>query len=119
METTINAVAADGLADIFKALSEPNRLRILALLREGTLCACDLEQALGLRQSNLSRHLTVLKNARLVSATKKNTFVYYHLSAEHKTGFDIAGFLGTLHGDPWDADTFSLKTFLTQKNRIC
>ena len=65
------------LTDILKALADPNRLRVLNLLDGRTLCVCDLEDILGLNQSNLSRHLAKLKQAGLVTATKKGLFMYY------------------------------------------
>ncbi len=65
------------LAETLKALSDPNRLRILNLLGKGTLCVCDLEDVLKLNQSNLSRHLAKLKQAGLVTGEKKGLFMYY------------------------------------------
>ncbi len=65
------------LADLLKALADPNRLRILHLLGTQTLCVCDLEDVLGLEQSNLSRHLAKLKHAGLVTSSKKGQFAYY------------------------------------------
>lgn len=63
--------------DTLKALADPNRLRILNLLEDRTLCVCDLEEVLGLNQSNLSRHLGKLKAAGLVTSKKKGLFMYY------------------------------------------
>lgn len=65
------------LSATLKALSDPNRLRILNLLGQGTLCVCDLEDVLKLNQSNLSRHLAKLKQAGLVSSQKKGLFMHY------------------------------------------
>lgn len=65
------------IAETLKALADPNRLRILTLLGDQTLCVCDLESALGLEQSNLSRHLSRLKQAGLVTSSKRAQFVYY------------------------------------------
>ena len=65
------------LTDVLKALADTNRLRILNLLGEQTLCVCDLEEVLKLNQSNLSRHLAKLKLAGLVTAQKKGLFIYY------------------------------------------
>lgn len=65
------------VTDTLKALADPNRLRILALLQNQTLCVCDLEEILGLNQSNLSRHLAKLRQSGLVSAQKKGLFMYY------------------------------------------
>jgi ArsR family transcriptional regulator len=63
--------------DTLKALADPNRLRILTLLENRTLCVCDLEEVLGLNQSNLSRHLAKLKAAGLVTAQKRGLFMHY------------------------------------------
>ncbi|MEI8095758.1 MAG: metalloregulator ArsR/SmtB family transcription factor [Spirochaetales bacterium] len=65
------------LDETLKALADPNRLRILNLLADHALCVCDLEEVLGLNQSNLSRHLAKLKQTGLVTATKKGLFIYY------------------------------------------
>ena len=65
------------VSDVLKALADPNRLRILNLLHERTLCVCDLEAILELNQSNLSRHLSRLRQAGVVKARKKALFTYY------------------------------------------
>lgn len=65
------------LTETLKALADPNRLRILNLLGDRTLCVCDLEEILQLNQSNLSRHLAKLKQAGLVTAQKKGLFMHY------------------------------------------
>lgn len=67
------------MVEIFKALSDESRLRILSLLLQGELCVCEIEASLALTQSNASRHLTVLKNAGLVSSTKKAQWTYYKI----------------------------------------
>jgi ArsR family transcriptional regulator len=65
------------LTEVMKALADTNRLRILNLLGDQTLCVCDLEDVLRLNQSNLSRHLAKLKQAGLISARKQGLFAYY------------------------------------------
>ena len=65
------------LSETLKALSDPNRLRILNLLEGKTLCVCDLEAILQLNQSNLSRHLAKLKQTGLVSSQKRGLFMHY------------------------------------------
>lgn len=69
------------LASLFKALSEPVRVRLMALLlsRE-ELCVCDLVEALGLPQSVVSRHLAYLRNHNLVSASRRGVWMYYRIS---------------------------------------
>ncbi|MBU3142675.1 metalloregulator ArsR/SmtB family transcription factor [Clostridium sp. CF012] len=67
------------MVDIFKALSEENRLRILALLLEGEMCVCEIEDCLNMTQSNASRHLTALKKCGILEAYKKAQWVYYKI----------------------------------------
>lgn len=71
----------DTLANLFKALSEPTRVRILALLLEkGELCVCDLVDTLVLSQSVISRHLAYLRNNDVVIAHREGVWMYYQLS---------------------------------------
>jgi ArsR family transcriptional regulator len=67
-------------AQLFKALSEPIRLRILTLLTSGERCVCDLMAALNLPQSTISRHLSFLRNAGLVTGRRGGQWMYYQLS---------------------------------------
>jgi ArsR family transcriptional regulator len=71
----------DALASLFKALSEPVRVRLMALLltRE-ELCVCDLTTALGLPQSVVSRHLAYLRRHQLVSATRRGVWMHYQIA---------------------------------------
>jgi len=77
--THIGGISAD-IVDIFKALSDENRLRILNLLRNGELCVCDIEAVLNIKQSNASRHLNRLKTAKIILPEKKSQWVYYRLN---------------------------------------
>lgn len=70
----------DFKAAVFKALAHPNRLRILAALRSGEKCNCELGPLLRLEQSNLSRHLLALAEAGLVTARKEGVRVMYHVA---------------------------------------
>ena len=76
------------MVDIFKALSEESRLRILTLLMEREMCVCEIEVCLNMTQSNASRHLTVLKNCGILQYYKKAQWAYYRMSEsfieEHK-----------------------------------
>lgn len=68
------------LSQIFKALSEPTRLEILALLfLHGELCVCDVEEALGVTQSKASRHLRYLLGAGLVGDRREGLWVRYRI----------------------------------------
>lgn len=70
------------MIQIFKALSDANRLRILSLIWKNEMCVCEIERTLCLTQSNVSRHLTLLRNAGLITAVKRPPWIYYRLSNE-------------------------------------
>lgn len=68
------------LAQLYKALSEEPRLRILALLmRHGELCICDLEAALDATQSKTSRHTRYLAQAGLVQDRREGVRMHYRI----------------------------------------
>jgi ArsR family transcriptional regulator, arsenate/arsenite/antimonite-responsive transcriptional repressor len=67
-------------ARAFHALSDPRRLQILAVLRDGERCVCDLQADLGLAQSLLSFHLKTLRDAGLVSVRRSGRWAHYSLS---------------------------------------
>jgi len=72
------------MADMFKALDDPTRLKILnALMLEPELCVSDLTQLLGLTQPAVSHHLKGLRQARLVKFRRVGKAAYYSLDDEH------------------------------------
>jgi len=73
------------LEQIFKALADENRLRILNLLFQGEFCVCELEVFLGLSQSNLSRHLGKLKTSGIITAKKDGQWVHYMISKQFQS----------------------------------
>jgi ArsR family transcriptional regulator len=70
------------LVDILKALAHPVRLRILALLRGGELCVCEVAEVLGLAPSTVSEHLTGLRRTGVVREWKVGRWVHVALSDE-------------------------------------
>jgi ArsR family transcriptional regulator len=70
--------------DIFKALGDETRLRLvnLFLQTEEDLCVCEMVDALELPQYQISKHLTILKNAGLLQGSREGTWVYYRLDRE-------------------------------------
>lgn len=74
---------------VFRALSDPIRLRILNLLVTGELCVCDLVSVLGVPQPTASRHLAYLRKVGLVTVRKESVWCYYRL-APATTDFDAA-----------------------------
>jgi ArsR family transcriptional regulator len=69
-----------GMVEIFKALSDENRMRILSLLLKNELCVCEIELILDMTQSNVSRHLGKLKEAGIISQKKDSQWIYYRIS---------------------------------------
>ena len=72
----------DMLTRIHKALAHPVRSRVLALLRGGELCVCQLNAVIGLAPSTMSAHLGELKDARLVAERKSGRWVHYRIETE-------------------------------------
>ncbi|MGV8174281.1 MAG: ArsR/SmtB family transcription factor [Methanothrix sp.] len=67
-------------AEIFKAMADPCRLKILQLLKEGELCVCEIMVGLGRPQSSTSHHLSILKDAGLIRERKDGRWSRYRLS---------------------------------------
>jgi ArsR family transcriptional regulator len=65
------------LTPVFKALSDPTRLRLLSLLSEGEVCVCFLSEVLKIVQPKVSRHLAYLKRAGLVTARREGKWMHY------------------------------------------
>jgi ArsR family transcriptional regulator len=82
MTPTTKTASPQVLARRFQALSDEKRIRILQLLAEGERCVCEIQPALGLRQSLLSFHLKTLKDAGLVSDRREGRWVHYSLVPE-------------------------------------
>ncbi len=68
------------IINIMKALGQENRLRILNLLNQQKLCVCELQNIMDENQSNISRHLNVLKQSGLISSEKDSLWIYYYLN---------------------------------------
>lgn len=106
------------IADIFKALSDPTRLRIAALLTHGELCVCDLMEILKLPQSTISRHMARLKSAGIVKDRRQGKWVHYSLA---DGGFpnDIRRFLSkeVMGDEPHQSDLRNLRKYLVTKKQ--
>src|SRR5262249_48290935 len=66
---------------LFKACSDPTRLRILQMLRGGELCVCDIVDILNVPQPKVSRHLAYLRRFGLVNARKNGLWIHYSLKS--------------------------------------
>jgi len=75
--------AVTGLADTFRALGDPTRVRILDALSHGELCVCDLAAVLRVSQSAVSHQLRLLRGMRLVRPRRDGRVVFYALDDQH------------------------------------
>mgnify|MGYP001018338937 CR=1 FL=1 len=71
---------------ILKALADENRVRIMAALNVGELCVCQVVELLQLAPSTTSKHMAILKQARLVDSRKEGRWMYYRLTEEDGVG---------------------------------
>lgn len=86
------------LAETFKALSDPTRLRIVSLLADAELCVCDLAAALGMSQSAVSHQLRTLRDLRLVRWRREGRQIFYTLDDEHVADLFRRGLDHVVHG---------------------
>ncbi|UCD32811.1 MAG: winged helix-turn-helix transcriptional regulator [Desulfobacterales bacterium] len=80
---------------VMKALSDPNRVKILKLLQQKVLCVCELQHALELSQPNVSKHLKILEESGLVEFQKDGLWVNYYLADGRGSPY-AASLLGNL-----------------------
>jgi ArsR family transcriptional regulator len=78
--TPKSRAALDQLEDVFKALADKTRLRILALLGNNEVCVCHIHDTLGLPQPTASRHLAYLRRSGLVAARRDGVWMHYQVS---------------------------------------
>jgi DNA-binding transcriptional ArsR family regulator len=79
----IDGPVAIWLAELFKTLADPSRVRIISALMDTELCVHDLAAALDMSQSAVSHQLRSLREMRLVRYRKEGRHVYYQLDDEH------------------------------------
>ncbi len=80
---------------VMKALSDPNRVKIIKMLQEKSLCVCELQSALKIAQPTVSKHLKILEEADLVYSQKEGLWVNYYLG-DGKDSSYVASLLGSL-----------------------
>ena len=73
------------LLAVMKALADPSRLRIVAALQGRELCLCQIVELVRLATSTVSRHMSILEQARLVDARKDGRWTYFRLADEQRT----------------------------------
>lgn len=78
-EGSLSEEALDAIADFFKLLSEPSRLKILCTLKGGPRNVTEIMEISGLGQANVSKHLKLMARAGLVRRTPQGTNAYYEI----------------------------------------
>ena len=79
---------------VCKALSDPNRLKIVEMLSDGEMCACKLLEAFDITQPTLSHHMKILSECGLINSRKDGKWCHYSLCCE--TFNDFRGFVESL-----------------------
>lgn len=85
----------DNFINVMKALSDPNRVRIIKILQHKALCVCELQQLLSIPQPAVSKHMKALEKAGMVKGTKDGLWVYYAVDYGSKNQY-AAAILGNL-----------------------
>ena len=111
---------------IVKALADENRVRTLMVLRNGELCVCQIIEFLGLAPSTVSKHMSILKQARLVESRKEGRWVYYRLADEETSDSTLSALhwvTGCLTDDPLiKRDSVKLERLIETscpENKLC
>ena len=73
----------EALADTFRVLGDPTRVRILDALAAGELCVCDIAALVGISESAVSHQLRLLRSMRLVRPRRAGRLVYYAVDDQH------------------------------------
>ncbi len=106
---------------VMKALSDPNRVKMIKLLQRRVLCVCEIQEALGLAQSTASKHLKILEEAGLISYVKEGLWVNYRLADGARNPY-VSTMLGNLRH--WLEEEPEIETLVTElmgihREKIC
>ena len=96
--TTLNEDTATQLAELFRALSDPSRVRIVAALMDGEVNVSTLAEIVGISESAVSHQLSTMRHLRLVRARRQGRQVYYSLDDEHVADLFQRGLEHVRHG---------------------
>jgi ArsR family transcriptional regulator len=106
---------------VMKALSDPNRVKMIKMIQRRVMCVCEIQEALGLAQSTASKHLKILEEAGLITYSKEGAWVNYRLADGGRNPYS-ASLLGNLrHWLEDDAEIAALTAKLPEIHRelIC
>jgi len=111
----------ENLTKILKALSDTNRIRILKMLEKRALCVCEITSVLELANSTVSQHLSVLKEAGLITDEKEGKWVNYRLVSSPESIYNAE----LMHlVKKWLADDQTIRNDIkkletTDRNNLC
>ena len=80
---------------VMKALSDPNRVKIVKMLQRKLMCVCEMQEALEISQSSVSKHLKILEEAGIVDYKKDGLWVNYHLTDGRSSPY-VSSLVGNL-----------------------
>lgn len=87
-------------SNVFKAFCNEYRLQVLERLQTGEKCACDLQEHIGISQSNLSHHMKILCDSGIVVAHQEGKWTHYSISSEgSKKALELLGDLTKVESD--------------------
>ena len=92
-----DAAALEDELSVFKALANEKRLRIIEALRDGELCACELETVLDAPQSTVASHLSRLREVGIVRTRKEGKWTYYRIA--DTASLQLLALAGALGGE--------------------
>jgi len=96
---------------VMKALSDPNRVKVIKMLQQREMCVCEMQEALGIAQPTVSKHLKILEDAGLVQSRKEGLWVNYRLSGGGSPY--AASLLGNLkHWIETDPEIIALREYI-------
>jgi ArsR family transcriptional regulator len=104
-----------------KAMSEPNRVKMLKLLQQKELCVCELQALLDLAQPTISKHLKLLEDAGLVESYKEKLWVNYRLATGRDSKYAknmLKNLSGWLKDDP-DIANLLLRSLHVHRDSLC
>ena len=99
----VSGLTATRMAELFHAMADPTRVRLLSALTSTELCVCDLSAILGMTQSAISHQLRLLRDLHIVKARKDGRIVYYTMDDDHIHEFIDQAKEHTQHGSHGNA----------------
>jgi ArsR family transcriptional regulator len=106
---------------VIKALSDPNRVRIIKMLQHKSMCVCEIKEALHVSQPSVSKNLKIMEDAGLVEFHKDGHWVNYYLTDGEKSPY-VASLLGNLRHwleDEKEVEELVRKVPVIRREEIC